>query len=246
MAVRAMSGDKDYQSMQLPSNVNPKVSEEQFQTLLNKWGGRESKLARQEIFGEFVDFGGDCLFSYLNYFEEITGKAQYKMAFVDYAGNGKDHLCMPIASQYIDKWYIEDVYYSDAPSEQTEIEVIQAIRANNVNHVIVETNGGGVALYNSLVKEFRNDRSIKVDAYFESKNKEERIVEQKLNVLSFMRFREMGTHGEMYDLFLQHILAYETMVKDQIDDAPDAVCSLSRTIFDLFQYLNDHFFYWHN
>ena len=49
--------------MQLASNVNPIVDEEQFKSLLDEYGGENTKLARQEVFGEFVEFGGDCLYS---------------------------------------------------------------------------------------------------------------------------------------------------------------------------------------
>ena len=197
MFTKAVNGNPEYQSLQLASNVNPIVSEEAFQSLVDKWGGRTSKLARQEVFGEFIDFGGDCLYTYLNYFDETPNTAvDYKIAFVDYAGNGKDHLCMPIATHYTGKeWYIEDVYYSNAPSEVTELEVIQWIKHHKVRHVIVEVNGGGIALFNALAKEFKHDNSVKIDAYNESRNKEERIVEQKLNVLNFIRFREIGTQG---------------------------------------------------
>ena len=234
---KALEGSKIHQYLQLRSDVNPAVDEDAFQILVDEYDGLHTKLAQQELCGQFVEFGGDCLFTFLNYIEEEKEHPEYKLAYIDWAGDGKDYLCMPYACRYGKEWHIEDVYHSNAHQETTEAEVIAFIRKHRITHVIVETNSGGAGLFHTLNKEFRNDNWFKIDGFHESENKEDKIVGQKRNIQNIMRFRKKGTHSEMYDLFLRHILSYETMVKNQIDDAPDSIASMSRVIFEMFKYL---------
>ena len=105
-----------------------------------------------------------------------------------------------------------------------------------LNEVIVETNGGGAVFYNEMLKNMMEDDTI-VQPMRVKGQKETRIINQKINVMKFINFRRMKSHTEQYDKFLLHILSYETGVKNQVDDAPDAVSSLSKYVYAKFNYL---------
>ena len=238
MYLKAQEGHKDYQCMQLASNVNPIVDDEQFKSLLEEYGGEQTKLARQEVFGEFIEFGGDCLYPELNWYDiEIKPEyVEYKIGFIDFAGSGKDYLCFCIAYLIGSNWYIVDVYHTQDDTLITLPNCILKAREHALNELVIETNGGGAIFYNEILNRMLDDDTIVTPMRVKG-NKETRIIEQKINVMSLFNFRRMKTHSEMYDKFLLHILSYETGVKNQVDDAPDAVSSLSKYVFSKFNYL---------
>ena len=129
-----------------------------------------------------------------------------------------------------------DVYHTQENALITLPNCIIKAREHGLNEVVVETNGGGSMFHKGVQKEMIDD-DILVTPLKVKGNKETRIIEQKLNVMKFMNFRRMKTHTEQYDKFLLHILSYETGVKNQVDDAPDAVSSLSKYVFSKFNYL---------
>lgn len=238
MHQRALQRDGDYQTMQLDCTVNPKVSLKALALMLEEYGGENTKLARQEVFGEFVEFGGDCLYPELNWYDvEIKPEdVEYKIGFIDFAGSGKDYLCFCIAYLVGTQWFIVDVYHTQEDTMVTLPNCVIKAREHGLNEVIVETNGGGAVFYNEMLKNMMEDDTI-VQPMRVKGQKETRIINQKINVMKFMNFRRMKAHTEQYDKFLLHILSYETGVKNQVDDAPDAVSSLSKYVYAKFNYL---------
>lgn len=156
------------------------------------------------------------------YFEQI-------LSYTDTADDGEDKLCTIVGGVYKCEGYVLDVYYTDAPMEDTEKEVPHVLIRNNTDVAIVESNNGGKSFARNIKSEIEllKGRTI-VKWFFQNKNKEARILTQSSWVMNKLHF-PIDWREKWPDYYMD-MNKFQRKGKNKHDDAPDATTGLAEII----------------
>ncbi|CEN84186.1 phage protein [[Clostridium] sordellii] len=156
------------------------------------------------------------------YFEQI-------LSYTDTADDGEDKLCTIVGGVYKGEGYVLDVYYTDAPMEDTEKEVPHVLIRNNIDVAIVESNNGGKSFARNIKSEIEllKGRTI-VKWFFQNKNKEARILTQSSWVMNKLHF-PIDWREKWPDYYMD-MNKFQRKGKNKHDDAPDATTGLAEII----------------
>jgi len=169
------------------------------------------------------------------YFELPEGDPDAIIGVCDTKTTGSDYCCMPIAYQYGNKFYIEDVLFENYAPNIVEINLVTKICEWNPHMIRFESNVAGGKLASdvqSQVKE-KNCRT-KIETKWTQANKETKILMESHWVIEHCIFKDESVlHGDEwreYRKFLQALTSYSLEGKNKHDDAPDAMAQLSQYI----------------
>ena len=151
----------------------------------------------------------------LPYFTEIK-------AYTDTADMGKDYLCSIVYGVTEDKYYyILDIIYTQKSQEITEPLVTKQLNELNVSSADIESNNGGRSFARNVEKGVRTS----IHAFFQSKNKESRIITNSATVNKKIIFP--NDWGTKYPVFYEHVLKFQKDFKaNAFDDAPDVLTGI--------------------
>lgn len=154
-------------------------------------------------------------------------------AYCDTADEGPDYLCVIIVGIYKRQAWILDVYYTDAPMEETEPETAKRIFKHKVKEAKFESNNGGRGFARAVEKELietHKSRYTEVLWFHQQKNKMARILSMASYVMNNIFFPD--NWKELYPEFYEHITTFQRKAKNKFDDAPDTLTGIAEEIYD--------------
>ena len=169
------------------------------------------------------------------YFELPEGEPDAIIGVCDTKTTGSDFCSMPIAYQYGNMFYIEDVLFENYAPNIVEINLVEKICQRNPHMIRFESNvaGGKLAAdIQNAVKE-RNCRT-KIETKWTQQNKETKILVEAHWVMAHCIFKDdsvlHGDENREYRKFLQALTSYSLEGKNKHDDAPDSMAQLSQFV----------------
>ena len=169
------------------------------------------------------------------YFELPEGEPDAIIGVCDTKTTGSDFCSMPIAYQYGNKFYIDDVLFENYAPNIVEINLVAKICKLNPHMIRFESNvaGGKLAAdIQAAIKE-KGCRT-KIETKWTQQNKETKILVEAAWVIEHCIFRDDSVlHGDEwreYRRFLQALCSYSLEGKNKHDDAPDSMAQLSQYI----------------
>lgn len=182
---------------------------------------------------EPIDIKGR-LYSSLKTYDELPDNIVKIASYTDTADTGSDNLATFIYAETRNKEaYIIDVIYTKEPMEVTEPLLAKKLYEHMVNLARIESNAGGRGYGRSvqriLREEYGSNRT-KFDMFYQSKNKEARILSNATWVMEHIYFPSNWRHKwpELYNA----LTTYQKEGKNKHDDAPDALTGVAESIQD--------------
>lgn len=163
----------------------------------------------------------------LNYFtmkEFNTMHVDTKIAAIDPADDGTDHLSFPMGEMVGKGIYITDVMFTQDNLEKTTPLMILKINEDKINHVYIETNSHGKGLGVNI----RNGCTLTNSFFkFSVAHKPTRMINQQGFVIKHFFFRSDIDPNSVYGRFMHQLTRYMKGESKKEDDAPDSICMLS-------------------
>ena len=169
------------------------------------------------------------------YFELPEGEPDAILGVCDTKTTGSDYCCMPIAYQYGDRFYIEDVLFENYAPNVVEPNIVSKLCQINPHIVRFESNVAGGKLAADVQQAVKDKGSrTKIETKWTQQNKETKILVEAPWVMEHCVFKDDSVlHGEKwseYRRFLQSLCSYSLEGKNKHDDAPDAMAQLSQFV----------------
>lgn len=157
---------------------------------------------------------GDSFAEYDALPHDVVRKANY----TDTADTGDDYLCSVCYEVDTDgAIYIVDVVYSREPMEVTEHLVSDMLARNNTRQALIESNNGGRGFARAVQRLAPRTR---IEWFYQSENKEARILSNSSSVLHALRFPR-GWQRRWPELYA-HLTTYRRHFRtNRWHDAPD-------------------------
>lgn len=169
------------------------------------------------------------------YFELPEGEPDAIIGVCDTKTTGSDFCSMPIAFQYGNKFYIEDVLFENYAPNIVEINLVSKICQWNPHMIRFESNVAGGKLASDIQQAVKEkDCRTKIETKWTQANKETKILMESHWVLEHCIFKDESVlHGDEwreYRKFLQSLCSYSLEGKNKHDDAPDSMAQLSQYV----------------
>lgn len=169
------------------------------------------------------------------YFELPEGEPDAIIGVCDTKTTGSDYCCMPIAYQYGNKFYIDDVLFENYAPNIVEANLVSKICEKNPHMIRFESNVAGGKLASDVQQAVKDRGSrTRIETKWTQQNKETKILVEAHWVMQNCLFRDESVlHGDEwreYRKFIQALCSYSLEGKNKHDDAPDAMAQLSQYI----------------
>ncbi len=169
------------------------------------------------------------------YFELPEGEPDAIIGVCDTKTTGSDFCSMPIAFQYGNKFYIEDVLFENYAPNVVETNLVSKICQWNPHMIRFESNVAGGKLASDIQQAVKEkDCRTKIETKWTQANKETKILMESHWVLEHCIFKDESVlHGDEwreYRKFLQSLCSYSLEGKNKHDDAPDSMAQLSQYV----------------
>ena len=147
-----------------------------------------------------VDVKGKLYSTFATY-KELPRKAdgtpgfEKIISYTDTADTGSDKLCSIVAGQLAGQGYVLDVVYTDEPMEATEPLVTAQLHDYHVDIAKIESNNGGRGFARSVERilwEQYADRTVAIERFHQSENKQARILSGASYVMRNLSTRKIG------------------------------------------------------
>ena len=164
------------------------------------------------------------------YFELPDGEPDAIIAVCDTKDKGEDYCVLPIAYQYGNDYYIEDVVCDNSAPSVVETRLVMKLMKNGVHMAQFESNAAGGKVAEKVQNEIRakNGRT-KIVTKYTTANKTTKIIVNSPWVKEHCLFRDKSViNGDKeYLLFLRQLCGYTMAGKNKHDDVPDAMAQLA-------------------
>lgn len=180
---------------------------------------------------EPIDIKGR-LYSDFKTYDELPTNIVRIASYTDTADTGSDYLASYIYAETRDKEaYILDTIYTKEPMEVTEPLLAKKLYEHRANLVRIESNSGGRGYGRSverILKEKYGSNRTTFDLFYQSKNKEARILSNATWVMEHIYFPENWRHRwpELHEA----LTTYQKEGKNKHDDAPDALTGIAESV----------------
>ena len=169
------------------------------------------------------------------YFSLPEGEPDAIIGVCDTKTTGSDFCSMPVAYQYGNKFYIEDVLFENYAPNVVEINIVNFIRKWNPHMIRFESNvAGGKLAADTQEKVKLIGCRTKIETKWTQQNKETKILVEAPWVMEHCIFKDDSVlHGEEwreYRKFLQALTSYSLEGKNKHDDAPDSMAQFSKYV----------------
>jgi predicted phage terminase large subunit-like protein len=174
---------------------------------------------------KIIDLEG-ALYKGLKTYGILPTQATQILCRIDTKEQGADHICA-IVYKVVDKLkYVIDVYYTTDNADKTEPEIAYFLKVNEVNICRIESNAGGMAFARNIERISKDNDNFrtKFETFFQSKNKETRIISNSSTVCNLVIFPEnwQVRWPEFYD----DVTSFIPGAKGQPDDAEDVLTGM--------------------
>lgn len=148
--------------------------------------------------------------------------------YTDTADTGSDYLCSINYGVYNKEAYVLNVLYTKDGMEITEPAVAKMLHDDHVNIADIESNNGGRGFARNVereLKEHLHSNYCSINLFYQSKNKEARILSNSTWVMNHIYFPSnwRDRFPEYYDVMVK----YQKEGKNKHDDAPDATTGIA-------------------
>lgn len=160
------------------------------------------------------------------YFELPDGEPDAIISVCDTKDRGDDYCVMPIAYQYGNDFYIEDVICDHSNPEFIEPRLVSACLRHKIQMSQFESNSAGGKIAEKVQKAVKDMGGItKITTRYTTANKETKIVVNSPFVKSQCLFKDNSVikNNKEYRLFLSYLCSYTMKGKNAHDDVPDAM-----------------------
>ena len=166
------------------------------------------------------------------YFELPDREPDAILCVCDTKDKGADYCAMPIAYQYGQDYYIEDVVFNNGNPENVMSEIITKLLKHKVHMGRFESNSAGGMVAQKVQEEVkkRGGRT-KLTTKFTTQNKETKIIMASPYVKEHFLFKDDGViakaHDKEYRSFLNNMCSWTMNGKAKHDDGPDSIAMLA-------------------
>lgn len=164
------------------------------------------------------------------YFELPDREPDAIISVCDTKDRGTDYCVMPIAYQYGNDYYIEDVVCDNSNPEIVEPRLVEKCIKNKVQMSRFESNSAGGRVAQSVQAEIKRRGGItKITTKYTTQQKETKIIMASPFVKEHFLFKDETVYGadKEYRRFMNFLCSYTMAGKNKFDDVPDAVAMLS-------------------
>lgn len=170
------------------------------------------------------------------YFDLPDKEPDAILSICDTKDRGTDYAVMPVAYQYGQDFYIDDVVCSNDLPEIVDPLLVQMLLRHNVNTCRFESNSAGGRVAKDVAEEVkkRGGRT-SITTKFTTQNKETKIITQSGYVKEHFLFKDdsLFKPNSQYGVFLNMLCSYTMAGKNKHDDAPDACAMLAEYVQSL-------------
>jgi len=159
------------------------------------------------------------------YFELPDREPDAILCVCDTKDKGADYCSMPIAYQYGQDFYVEDVVFNNANPEVVEAEIVSKLLEHNVHMGRFESNSAGGRVAQDVQAEVkRRGGRTKLTTKFTTQNKETKIVMASPYVKERFLFKDPSViKDKEYRSFMDNLCSWTMNGKAKHDDAPDSM-----------------------
>lgn len=167
------------------------------------------------------------------YFELPDEEPDAIIAVCDTKDKGKDYCVLPVAYQYGQNFYIEDVICDNGKPEIVEERLVQILLKHGVHMACFESNSAGGKIAEKVQDGVKGKGGkTKITTKYTTANKETKIIVEAPYVKEHFLFKDDSVlKGQKeYRRMLEQLTGYTMMGKNAHDDTPDAMAQLSQYI----------------
>ena len=164
------------------------------------------------------------------YFELPDGEPDAILSVCDTKDKGSDYCVMPIAYQYGQDYYIEDVVCDNGTPELVEPRLVSKCLTHKIHMSRFESNSAGGRVAEKIQNEVKaNGGRTKITTKYTTQNKETKIIMAEPWVKQHCLFKDASVikDDKEYRLFLSFLCSYTMAGKNKHDDVPDAMAMLA-------------------
>ena len=166
------------------------------------------------------------------YFELPDREPDAILCACDTKDKGPDFCAMPIAYQYGDKYFIEDVLYDDSNPEVVEARAAEKCLQHKVHMGQFESNSAGGRVAQSVQEMIRSKGGrTKLTTKYTTENKETKIIMASPYVKEHFLFKDDSVIKDReYRRFLNAVCSYSMKGRNKHDDGPDSLAMLANYV----------------
>lgn len=163
------------------------------------------------------------------YFELPGREPDAIIAVCDTKDRGSDFCSMPIAYQYGQDYYVEDVVFNNGNPEVVEAETVTKLLQHKVHMARFESNSAGGRVAQSVQEAVRSHGGrTKIETKFTTQNKETKIIMASPYVKEHFLFKDPSiAKDKEYRAFLNNVCSWTMNGKTKHDDGPDSLAMLA-------------------
>lgn len=164
------------------------------------------------------------------YFELPEDPPDAVWSVCDTKDRGKDYCSMPIAYQYGDRFYIEDVICDNGTPDAIDIRLVEKLIQHNVKISQFESNSAGGRTAQAVQKMVKEKGGhTKIVTKFTSQNKMTKILSESPFIKEHFLFKDdsVAKNNKEYRGFLNMLFNFSLAGKNAHDDVPDSLAMLA-------------------
>lgn len=166
------------------------------------------------------------------YFDLPDGEPDAIIAVCDTKDRGSDYCCMPIAYQYGQNFFIEDILCDNGKPEIVDARLVEILLKHKVKLARFESNSAGGRVAQAVQAQVKKKGGIThITTKFTIANKDTKIIVNSPYVKEHFLFKDdTAFPNKDYKRAMDMLCSYTMMGKNKHDDVPDAFSQLSEFI----------------
>ena len=167
------------------------------------------------------------------YFELPDGEPDAIVAVCDTKDKGDDYCVLPIAYQYGNDYYIEDMVCDNSAPSIVETRLVMKLLKHNVQMAQFESNSAGGRVAEKVQNEVKEKGGrTKITTKYTTSNKITKIIVAQPYVLEHFLFKDDSVvkGDKEYRMFMQMLTGFTTAGRNRHDDVPDAMAMLANYV----------------
>ena len=169
------------------------------------------------------------------YFELPDGEPDSVIAVCDTKDRGADYCCMPIAYQYGQNYFIEDILCDNSKPEMVDARLVEILMKHKVKLARFESNSAGGRVAQAVQADLKKKGSIThITTKFTTANKYTKIIFNSPFCKEHFLFKDESVYPNRdYKKAIDMLCSYTMMGKNKHDDVPDAFAQLAEFVQSL-------------
>lgn len=169
------------------------------------------------------------------YFELPDGEPDSVIAVCDTKDRGADYCCMPIAYQYGQNYFIEDILCDNSKPEIVDARLVEILMKHKVKLARFESNSAGGRVAQAVQADLKKKGSIThITTKFTTANKDTKIIVNSPFCKEHFLFKDESVYPNRdYKKAIDMLCSYTMMGKNKHDDVPDAFAQLAEFVQSL-------------